>query len=264
MENFIESIGERYLERKANAVPQQLENLAKKQFREANHSKQAPTAKAPHLQAHEKDEEIARLRQQLAAFELEKAKSPKSHLVSREPSESGRSHAKSRGTRSVVSREDVHEYHRSPSPRLHQGDINRLALQHADSGVLPLKARNLELLASEQAASERASEHGGSAALIHASRSQHSPRETLACVERDAQGHRSTEAFRPHRAVDDNLYLIEVEEEAEEPRYRTSHYTHHVRPSKVELPQTRRGLGAHEREAVEVSRTATRRIYKIE
>ncbi|KAL8838204.1 MAG: hypothetical protein Q9170_002247 [Blastenia crenularia] len=63
---FIEGIGERYLIGKANAVPQQLEALAKKQFK-------AESA----IQNVEKDREIEKLRKELAEAKLSNGKHAK-------------------------------------------------------------------------------------------------------------------------------------------------------------------------------------------
>ncbi|KAL2040350.1 hypothetical protein N7G274_006793 [Stereocaulon virgatum] len=87
--DFIGQIGERYLTGKANAAPQQLENIVKKHLiggadepgvegggKGASIDATAATgqegAKAPGTGSAEKDEEIARLRKQLAQLELEK------------------------------------------------------------------------------------------------------------------------------------------------------------------------------------------------
>ena len=87
LERMGEQIGERYLMNKANAAPQQLENLVKKQFKggaaepeeAGNGGKTAGAASAEHegskaseVGTSEKDEEIARLRAQLAQKKLEK------------------------------------------------------------------------------------------------------------------------------------------------------------------------------------------------
>ena len=87
LERMGEQIGERYLMNKANAAPQQLENLVKKQLRggaaqleEAGNGGKiaAPTAAeqegatASGVGTSEKDEEITRLRAQLAQIKLEK------------------------------------------------------------------------------------------------------------------------------------------------------------------------------------------------
>ena len=87
LERMGEQVGERYLMNKANAAPQQLENLVKKQFKggaaepeEAGNggktagaaSSEHGGAKASEVGTSEKDEEIARLRAQLAQIKLEK------------------------------------------------------------------------------------------------------------------------------------------------------------------------------------------------
>ena len=87
LERMGEQVGERYLMNKANAAPQQLENLVKKQFKggaaepegAGNGGKTAGAASSEHGGAKasevgtpEKDEEIARLRAQLAQTKLEK------------------------------------------------------------------------------------------------------------------------------------------------------------------------------------------------
>jgi len=73
MDAFFERLGEGYLERKANAIPQQLENMVVKQFKnQTNTEKQAKQASK--LPSGEKDQEIARLRRELALVKLDKAK----------------------------------------------------------------------------------------------------------------------------------------------------------------------------------------------
>ena len=87
IERMGEQIGERYLMNKANAAPQQLESLVKKQLKggaeepeeAGNAGKIAGAAAAEHegtkasgVGTSEKDEEIARLRAQLAQSKLEK------------------------------------------------------------------------------------------------------------------------------------------------------------------------------------------------
>ncbi|KAL8728164.1 MAG: hypothetical protein Q9181_005438 [Wetmoreana brouardii] len=65
--DFVEGIGQRYLERKANAVPQQVEDLVKKRITgdTAALNKVGPTDQSP-----VKDKEIADLRKQLAEAKL--------------------------------------------------------------------------------------------------------------------------------------------------------------------------------------------------
>jgi len=73
MDAFIEGVGKRYLERKANNIPQQLGNLAKKHVSSATDTrKQAEQAST--LPSEEKDQEIVKLMKQLAETKLDKAK----------------------------------------------------------------------------------------------------------------------------------------------------------------------------------------------
>ncbi len=73
MDAFITGIGQRYLEGKANGVPQQLENLAKKQFTSTTDTNKQ-NEPASTLPPKEKDKEISKLRKQLAEVKLDKAK----------------------------------------------------------------------------------------------------------------------------------------------------------------------------------------------
>ena len=87
--DFIEGIGQSYLTRKANQAPYQAENLIKKQFAGNKHTEQsaaknsapfdsgrgraaseAPSKSASGQKAKESDAEIARLRKELAAYQL--------------------------------------------------------------------------------------------------------------------------------------------------------------------------------------------------
>ncbi len=73
MDVFLQRLGEGYLERKANAIPGQLENMAMKQFKnQTNTEKQAKQASK--LPSDEKDQEIARLRKELALTKMDKGK----------------------------------------------------------------------------------------------------------------------------------------------------------------------------------------------
>lgn len=71
--DFIEGVGEQYLKRKAFAVPQQAENLVKKKFSSATDTKKQ-AEQASTLAPEEKDQEIAKLRKQLAETKLDKGK----------------------------------------------------------------------------------------------------------------------------------------------------------------------------------------------
>ncbi|KAL8941437.1 MAG: hypothetical protein Q9216_002242 [Gyalolechia sp. 2 TL-2023] len=72
--DFVEGIGRQYLHRKANAVPQQLENLAKKQFKGDT---TAAAKSDPATQGAGKDEEIENLKRELAEAKRGKVKPEK-------------------------------------------------------------------------------------------------------------------------------------------------------------------------------------------
>lgn len=216
MDTFAWGIGGRYSERKVNAIPDQLERLAEKQW---DHGAGSPIASNTNnnVLSHGKDAEIVRLRKALAATKLRHSGSDSTSMhrrsmapnTSRDPA----SHVAGRERQRLSYREEADTRRGST---LSQGDINRLALQHADTATLPLKAGNLELLTSQQQSVSRANKHGGSAALLHASRAQQGPRETLAYSRLDAQGNPSTMAFRPRRTSERSLCLVEVLEEPDE------------------------------------------------
>lgn len=103
-----------------------------------------------------------------------------------------------------------------------QGDLNRLALQRSGRITLPLETKNLELLSSREPSTSHVNKHGGSAALLHASRSQPHSRDTLSYSRHDSQGNMKTEAFRPQRLTDDSNCIVEVVEEIVKP-IRSSH-----------------------------------------
>lgn len=127
--DFIENIGERYLIGKANAVPQQLENLAKKQFKGDGASPGKPTPQ-PTSQSSGKDKEIEKLRKELAEAKLSREKQAsqagsvkpsqrKSHSIAR--STSGKSskpnhvpHAHSKHNEGRHERAVVPEYDKPP------------------------------------------------------------------------------------------------------------------------------------------------------
>ena len=89
--DFVENIGRSYLERKANQVPYQLENTAKKQFFGGDKTEQNPAAGEARGLSHSegaavpknasgsgssgKDAELARLRKELAAYRLSQGNS---------------------------------------------------------------------------------------------------------------------------------------------------------------------------------------------
>ena len=79
MEDFIGRVGQSYLERKAFAVPQQLENVAKKQFTggsEEEAKTKKSTGKKIIEEEEEKEKEIRRLKKELAQLKLESPKKP--------------------------------------------------------------------------------------------------------------------------------------------------------------------------------------------
>ena len=173
-------------------------------------------------------------------------------------------------SRAASSRESRHTHPREHiDPRhLSQGDINRLALQHADSSKLPLNAENLELLIRQQDTLEQASKHGGSAALLHASRSRPGHRENLPYSRRDERGNSTTTTFRPNRAPESDLYLVEVEEEEEEDDERRPNslrvVKHGVRRSEGEGGRHAEDRHRREQGAVEIAHSGDHRFYKIQ
>ena len=98
-----------------------------------------------------------------------------------------------------------------------RGDPNPIRLRQAGATTIPLKTENLELLSGKERSTDHVSKHGGSAALLHASRSQPQRRETLRYSYQDAQGNIKTEAFRPRRSIDDSSRIVEVMEESDVP-----------------------------------------------
>ena len=231
MESFIEGVGERYLKRKTNAIPQQLEKLAKKQVKDATGNRSVQVSMGSTRPSRQQDEEIERLRKELAAAKIHQSKSESASMrknfevpkARQEPYKLGRLKANKESRKpSIREVRDTRSHHEADSPKLSQADITRLALQHADTSKLPLKARNLELFTSQQHRLDQASKHGGSAALLHASRAQPGRRETLAFSSLDSQGNPSTEAFRPRRTSDRRLCLVEVLEEPDKRQPRSS------------------------------------------
>ena len=172
-------------------------------------------------------------------------------------------------SRAASSRESRHAHPREHNdPRhLSQGDINRLALQHADSSKLPLNAENLELLIRQQDTLEQASKHGGSAALLHASRSRPGRRENLPYSRLDERGNPTTTTFRPNRASGSDLYLVQVEEEEEDDERRPNSLRvvkHGVRRSDEESRKHVEDRHRREQGAVEIAHSGDHRFYKIQ
>jgi len=271
MDTFIGGIGERYLERKSNAIPDELEKLAKKRRDDTTGNLTAPTTNGNNS-SHGKDMEIERLRQELAASKLRNSSldSASMHQRAKAP-EVGRgltdsdSQSENNERQKLSHREDLDIRGHRPigRSRLSQGDINRLALQHADTSTLPLKAGNLQSLINQQHSLGRANKHGGSAALLHASRAQQGPRESLAFSSLDALGNPSTNAFRPRRISESSLCLVEVLEEPDEPQARSSqHVRRYVKQSDSNREQ--REPARKEYRTVEIGRSGGRRLHKTD
>lgn len=101
MDAFITGIGQRYLEGKANSVPQQLENLAKKQFSSTTDTNKQ-TELASTLPSNEKDKEISKLRKQLAETKVDKAKATGEAKMAK--SENGKATSKTKSVESEQSK----------------------------------------------------------------------------------------------------------------------------------------------------------------
>ncbi|MCJ1456929.1 hypothetical protein MMC28_007295 [Mycoblastus sanguinarius] len=71
--DFLENFGEHMLERKAEQIPEKLVNAAKKQYKDATNTENQ-TEEASKFPSTEKDEEVARLRKQLALTRSDKEK----------------------------------------------------------------------------------------------------------------------------------------------------------------------------------------------
>lgn len=256
----MEGMGERYLERKINAAPEQLEKLAKKQLKSSrDHGKVAQASDS--ISRDGRDREIERLRKELAAAKIDKTRPEVGSRPPRSVYSSGALTAKDqtqkpvdKGNRSLPKHED------SGPASISQGELNRLALQHAGEHWMPLKASNLERLTAEQHILDKDNKHGGSAALLHSSRAQHGSREKLACSSLDAQGNHCTEPFRPHRTSD--LCIVEVVEEKDQPE----------RAGKARNDTKQKQSGHRKREsiptrkehgAIQLSHADRRKVYQI-
>lgn len=160
---------------------------------------------------------------------------------------------------------DSASVHQTGSPRLNQSDTNRLALRYGESDPLPLKASNLELLARQHHSIDQShNRHGGSAALLHASRARHGARETLAYASLDAHGNHSTEAFRPRRSSDRRLCLVEVLEEPDqwEPRG-SQHASSNKKHSNGDRMGKEGDLQQTQQRAVQIGQNECHKFYKI-
>ena len=144
---------------------------------------------------------------------------------------------------------------------LSQGGVDRLVLQHRETDSLPLNTSNLELLTSQQHhLGQPNNKHGGSAALLHASRARGGPPGALAYAGFDTQGNPSTESFRPRRTSARKPYLLEV---LEEPDQQVPRRRQHLRSDSKQGKEKDRHPVRQQHEAVEVGRTERRKIYKI-
>lgn len=274
MDKFVEGIGERYHERKAHTIPHHLENHAKKHIRDTATGQNPTTpSKSPGRPSHEQDHEIERLRRELASAKTHRGTSRGDTIhsyheaprPSHGPYVSTRSIASSEGSSRHSAREEHRHqrHHEASPPSLSQSTLNRLALQHADTGPLPLKAKNLELLASQQDCIDRTCKHGGSAALLHAAHSQSGRREPRVRESLDEKGHLCTEAFRPRRVDEQDLYLVQVEEEEDERDRERKREAREARRVEEERIRKKKDGVTRERGAVEVGRSERRTVYKI-
>lgn len=267
MDTFVEGIGERCFERKANAIPDQLGGLTKKQW-DAGAGNPIVSTTNNNNSFDGKDVQTVRVRKTFAATKLRDSgsDSPSLHRRAVAPNHirgDPASQTASNEQQKLSHREDL-DTRRQRSVRgskLGEGDINYLALQHADTGTLPLRTGNLELFTSQQQSLDRANKHGGSAALLHASRAQQGPRETLAYSSLDAHGNPSTMAFRPRRTSVEGLCLVEVVEEPDEQHVRKSqHVPCYVKQS--DLGQKQRHSVGKEHRAVETGQSGGYRLHK--
>ena len=106
--DFVENVGQTYLQRKAHQAPQQLENFAVEQFTGGDkdamteaagkggaHTVDASISKFPPAAgASGKDAEIARLREELATYKLDQSKDKASSAASKERAQAERGAAK--------------------------------------------------------------------------------------------------------------------------------------------------------------------------
>lgn len=149
--DFIEGIGEQYLKRKAFAVPQQAENLVKKQLSSATDTKKQ-VEQASTLASEEKDQEIAKLRKQLAETKLDRgkaigeAKASKSEKIKSTP-----------GARGSASKSDSRTSTTSPFETNHSGTKGKEEAR-LKKGLVPLSIDALPV--SKSAKDTKGSEAG--------------------------------------------------------------------------------------------------------
>ncbi|KAL8649443.1 MAG: hypothetical protein Q9210_004398 [Variospora velana] len=244
--DFIGNIGERYLVGKANAVPQQLENLAKKQVR--GHDAAAKD-KSP-SQNTGKDKEIEKLRTELAKAQLSQEKRVKEVKPGQETGERrGKSHSATRNV-SGKSTKSKHVPHVHSKPT--EGRHERAAV--ADFHDMPRRGRSDSIKTAFAAGPQMAdltrrtqARKTNSTGVEHRGRAPEAGQENLSIMEVSSVGknpatrgedmHRTTRAVmseRPRPATD--LCVVEVTEE--EPQRRRT--THPSRASVVEVVENDR------------------------
>ncbi|KAL8748644.1 MAG: hypothetical protein Q9184_007167 [Pyrenodesmia sp. 2 TL-2023] len=110
--DFVQGIGERYLMGKANAAPQQLENLAKKQFKgdDSAAPKAGPAAPNP-----AKDKEIEKLRKELASAKSSLEKQGKRRKPSVDSEAAKENYRKSHAVAGSASSKSAASRHLPPS-----------------------------------------------------------------------------------------------------------------------------------------------------
>lgn len=207
--NFLEDVGQRYLERKAFSVPQQLENVAKKQFQPtADQEKRGKEAPNVHPTASDKDLDIAKLRKQLAESKVGK-QSP------------------ARKTRNQWSLADMSRSAKSPT-RPATKRSNAAESRHAGSTHEVLSQRpsiaSYEIAAHRHAANSKASPSRGPSVHFesphtistkHAKAPQRSPpHETQKVKSVQIESAKSPRHERREGGSKPNVYAIQVEEDA--------------------------------------------------
>ncbi|KAL9022260.1 MAG: hypothetical protein Q9185_000502 [Variospora sp. 1 TL-2023] len=248
--SFIGNIGERYLVGKANAVPQQLENFAKKQVRGYD---TAPKDKLP-SQNTGKDKEIEKLRAELAKVQLSQETWESREEIGERR---GKSHSAA-GNASGKSPKSKHvpQVHSKPTEGRHE----RAAV--ADFHEVPRRGRSSSIKTAFAARPQMAdithrtqARRSYSTGVEHRGRAPEAGQENLSMMEVSSVGknpatrgedmHRTTQAVmseRPRPATD--LCVVEVTED-EPQRRRTMH------PSRVSVV-----------EVIEKNRNRTRYVVK--
>ncbi|KAL8965332.1 MAG: hypothetical protein Q9197_006563, partial [Variospora fuerteventurae] len=217
--SFIGHIGERYLVGKANAVPQQLENFAKKQVRGYD---TAPKDKLPG-QNTGKDKEIEKLRAELAKVQLSQETWAK-EVTPRE--EIGERRGKSHSAAGNASGKSKHV------PQVHSkaADFHEMPRRGRSSSIKTAFAARPQMADITYRTQARRSHSTG---VEHRGRAPEAGQENLSMMEVSSVGknpatrredmHRTTQAVmseRPRPATD--LCVVEVTED-EPQRRRTTH-----------------------------------------